>query len=59
MNNGQTCLAPDYILCSREVKQQLITELEKAIHEFYGPDCQKSKDYSRIVNERHFEWVFF
>jgi aldehyde dehydrogenase (NAD+) len=55
MNNGQTCLSPDYILCSRKIKQQLIEEIQQAIHEFYGPDCQTSKDYSRIINERHYK----
>lgn len=55
MNNGQTCLSPDYILCTADIKEQLVHEIQSAIHDFYGQDCQLSKDYSRIINERHFE----
>jgi len=54
-NNGQTCLAPDYILVKSDVKQRLITAIQKTIHEFYGTDCHESKDYSRIINQRHFD----
>ena len=54
LNCGQTCLAPDYILTTPSMKSKLIVALKAALTEFYGKDIQKSKDYSRIVNTRHF-----
>lgn len=55
MNCGQTCLAPDYILVQPSVKPRLIAALRSAITEFYGEDVRQSEDYSRIINERHFD----
>ena len=50
LNAGQTCVAPDYVLCSPEVQAKLATVIPKVLADFYGPDVQKSSDYSRIVN---------
>jgi aldehyde dehydrogenase (NAD+) len=55
MNAGQTCVAPDYILVHPSVKNELIEEIKKSIHEFYGDSIQENKDYCRIINERNFE----
>ena len=51
INAGQTCIAPDYILVNKEVKDKLISELKLAIISFYGNDASLSKDYPRIINE--------
>lgn len=53
-NAGQTCIAPDYILVHKEQKENLIKELKKAIEEFYGRNAENSKDYARIINDKHF-----
>ncbi len=55
VNVGQTCIAPDYIYIHRDVKDALITRMKEVIQEFYGKDPQKSKDYGRIINEKHFK----
>lgn len=55
MNAGQTCVAPDFVLVDRRIRTALLTSLRRAIHEFYGPDPQKSPDYGRIINLRHFD----
>lgn len=55
LNSGQTCVAPDYVLCLASVKDRLVEELKKYIKETYGEDPQKSSEYSRIINERNFE----
>ncbi|XP_072015658.1 aldehyde dehydrogenase family 3 member A2-like isoform X1 [Amphiura filiformis] len=55
VNSGQTCIAPDYILCEEEVKDQLVQAIKDTLKEFYGEDPQKSNDYGRIINERHFK----
>lgn len=54
LNAGQTCVAPDYLLAHESIKDELIKELKGAIKDFYGEDIQKSKDFCRIVNEKHF-----
>ncbi|RUO32927.1 aldehyde dehydrogenase family protein [Aliidiomarina soli] len=54
LNAGQTCIAPDYVLVDASVKEQLVAELLNAIQSFYGDEPQRSKDYGRIVNDRHF-----
>jgi aldehyde dehydrogenase (NAD+) len=55
MNAGQTCVAPDYVLVERGVRDAFLTALKKSLHEFYGEDASHSADYGRIVNARHFE----
>lgn len=52
MNVGQTCVAPDYLLVHKEIKDQLVSKLIEKIKIFYGNDSKESKDYGRIVNEK-------
>lgn len=54
-NNGQTCTAPDYVLVEKSIEDAFLECLRKTIKAFYGADPQKSEDYGRIVNERHFK----
>ncbi|MGB3756700.1 MAG: aldehyde dehydrogenase family protein, partial [Rivularia sp. (in: cyanobacteria)] len=54
-NAGQTCLAPDYLLVDREIKNNLINEIKKCIQEFYGKNPAKSPDYARIINQKQFD----
>lgn len=54
INVGQTCVAPDYVVVNNKVKDDLIKELRVQIQSFYGKDAIESKDYGRIVNDRHF-----
>ena len=56
-NAGQTCLAPDYLLVHKTIKSAFIAELKKTIVEFYGDYPRASKDYARIVNEKHFDRI--
>ena len=55
MNAGQTCVAPDFVLADRRIREPLVEGLKRAVQEFYGPDPQKSQDYGRIVNRKHFD----
>jgi len=57
LNCGQTCVAPDYVYCDREVKDRLIEELKKEIIRQYGADPLGNPDYGRMVNEKHFDRV--
>ncbi|WP_096155522.1 aldehyde dehydrogenase [Bacillus sp. FJAT-45066] len=55
MNSGQTCIAPDYVLAHKSIKDSLISKMKEAIKEFYGEHASESPDYGRIVNERQFD----
>lgn len=54
-NCGQTCVAPDYILCDSSIKDQLIEELKNQIQTQYGNDPLENKNYGKIINQKHFE----
>ncbi|XP_072495440.1 aldehyde dehydrogenase family 3 member B1-like isoform X1 [Notamacropus eugenii] len=54
LNAGQTCVAPDYVLCSRETQEKLLPALQRAVTQFYGQDPQNSPDLARIINDKHF-----
>ncbi len=53
-NAGQMCVAPDYLLVHHSVKDELVNELKKVIHNFFGDDAQKSDFFGRIINEKQF-----
>lgn len=57
LNCGQTCVAPDYILCERSVKTEFIAEVIKQIKQQYGENPLKNKDYGKIINAKHFERI--
>ena len=57
LNCGQTCVAPDYILCEKTVKDVLVTELKRQIKAQFGDTPLKNPDYGKIVNEKHFERI--
>jgi aldehyde dehydrogenase (NAD+) len=54
MNLGQTCIAPDYILCSKAAEADFLQVANKVMEEWYGDNLQANPDIPRIVNERHF-----
>ena len=54
LNCGQTCVAPDYVLCERSVKDEFIKALCAEIQRQYGDCPLENKDYGRIINEKHF-----
>ena len=54
LNCGQTCVAPDYILCESSVKNEFIAEVIKQIKLQYGENPLENKDYGKIINEKHF-----
>lgn len=55
LNNGQTCIAPDYVLVHESRKLALIEELKAVIHEHYGENIKENPDYGRIINEKQAE----
>ncbi|GAB0098231.1 Aldehyde dehydrogenase [Sergentomyia squamirostris] len=55
INAGQTCIAPDYLLCSKEVQGKFLEEARKVLQEWYGQNTQQSPDLCRIVNTRNYQ----
>ena len=54
INNGQSCVAPDYLIIHQNLKSSFIEHYAKTIQKFYGEDVKVSKDYGRIINEANF-----
>ena len=57
LNCGQTCVAPDYILCHEQVKDQLVEAIGRQIKLQYGENPLDNPDYGRIVNRKHFDRI--
>ena len=57
LNAGQTCVAPDYLLVNKKVKEKLIEEMKNTVNKFFGHDVKASEYFGRIINERHFNRI--
>ena len=55
INGGQTCIAPDYLLIHKSVKDNFVSCFKSEIEIAYGKNPEDSKDYPRIVNQRNFD----
>lgn len=54
LNCGQTCVAPDYIYCHRDIKDALLAEIIRQIRKQYGERPLENREYGKIINEKHF-----
>lgn len=54
LNVGQTCVAPDYVLCEKSVKDELVRALIKETIAQFGENPLENKDYGKIINEKHY-----
>lgn len=57
LNCGQTCVAPDYVLCDASVKNELVKEICTEITKQFGAAPLENPDYGKLINEKHFERV--
>ncbi len=57
LNCGQTCVAPDHILCHRSVKDAFVSSVIEEIKKQYGEEPLKNPNYGKIINQKHFERV--
>lgn len=55
INSGQTCVAPDYLLVHKKIKEDFLDELRATIMEFYGISPTESKDLTQIVNQKRYD----
>ncbi|KAH7520552.1 hypothetical protein FEM48_Zijuj08G0156100 [Ziziphus jujuba var. spinosa] len=54
LNNGQACIAVDYIITTKEFAPKLIDALKDEIKKCFGENLIESKDKSRIISPSHF-----
>ena len=54
INCGQTCVAPDYILCEKSVKDAFVQAVIAQIQKQYGEHPFDNKDYGKVINDKHF-----
>lgn len=57
LNCGQTCVAPDYVLCEKGIKDELIAAIKAEIINQYGESPLSREDYGKIINEKHFDRI--
>lgn len=58
-NNGQTCIAPDYLYVHHSIKDALVAELSASITSLYGEQSTMAEngDYCRVVNQPHYQRI--
>lgn len=57
LNSGQTCIAPDYILIHKDVKETFVKAFAEEIRILHGDEIRSDRHYVRMVNDRAFERV--
>jgi coniferyl-aldehyde dehydrogenase len=54
LNAGQTCIAPDYVLCPADLQDRFVELFFAAVSTLYGCD-PGNPDYTSIVDASHYE----
>lgn len=57
LNSGQTCIAPDYILIHKDVKDAFVKAFGDEVRNLHGEDIKADRHYVRMVNDKAFERV--
>lgn len=57
LNAGQTCIAPDHVYVHRDIKEAFLAKAKEVVLQWYGSDPENSKDFARMINDRHFKRV--
>lgn len=57
LNSGQTCIAPDYILIHKDVKEEFVKAFAEEVKALHGENVRADKHYVRMVNDKAFERV--
>ena len=55
LNCGQTCVAPDYICCDREIEPQLKAAIVKEIKRQFTGEPLRNPAYGKIINQKHYD----
>lgn len=54
LNAGQTCVAPDYVLCHEKNYNKLLLALKDEIIKSFGDNPLFNEEYGKIINKKHF-----
>lgn len=54
LNCGQTCVAPDFIYCHKEIKAALLQKIKEEIIRQFGKEPLNNPNYGKIINQKHF-----
>lgn len=57
LNCGQTCVAPDYILCDASIQKELLSAIQQEIIKQFGQNPLENPNYGKIINEKHFHRI--
>ena len=57
LNCGQTCVAPDYLLCDEAVKEELVGYLKEEVIRQYGTNPMENPAYGKIITDKHFQRI--
>lgn len=57
INSGQTCIAPDYILIHKDVKDEFVRQFAHSVKMLHGDDIKLSPHYVRMVRDAAFDRV--
>ena len=55
VNLGQTCVAPDYVLCSKNTETKILSLTKQVMEKWFGNKPIDSPDLGRVISERHFD----
>jgi len=55
LNAGQTCIAPDYLLVERGLRETLVSQMGERLDQCFGEAPLQSPDLARIVNDAQYQ----
>ena len=50
-------MAPDYVYCHSEVKDEFLEQIRKQIRKQFGKAPLDNKNYGKIINQKHFDRI--
>lgn len=57
LNCGQTCVAPDYILIDKKIKEKFLDQVKIQIEKMFGEKPLENPEYGKIINRKHFDRI--
>ena len=57
LNAGQTCIAPDYLLIHRPLRERFIEAFRREMRRMHGDDAREDRHLVRMVDDRAFDRV--
>lgn len=56
-NSGQTCVAPDYLLCHERFQGVIIEKIKHYLNIFFTQESLQSSSYGKIITQKHYQRV--